>query len=98
MSISTTFLLDQKKWIFVPEKVNYYVSEDGKNFQKIAGITHKIPLDNLKILTNDFRAKLNRPLKARYLRVEAINIGVCPEWHPGKGQKAWIFADEIVVN
>lgn len=29
-SISTTFLLDQKKWIFVPEKVNYYVSNDGK--------------------------------------------------------------------
>jgi len=29
-SISTTFLLDQKKWIFVPEKVNYYGSNDGK--------------------------------------------------------------------
>jgi hypothetical protein len=30
--------------------------------------------------------------------VEAIDIGVCPEWHPGKGQKAWIFADEILVH
>jgi hexosaminidase len=97
-SISTTFLLDQKKWIFVPEKVNYYLSVDGNNFQEIAGITHKIPLNNENVLTNDFKAKLSRPLKARYLRVEAVNIVVCPEWHPGKGQKAWIFADEIIVN
>lgn len=97
-SISTTFLLDQKKWIFVPEKVNYYISVDGKNFQKIDGITHKIPLDNENALINDFNAKLNKPIKSRYLRVEAINIGVCPAWHPGKGQKAWLFADEIVVN
>lgn len=71
---------------------------DGINFQKIAGISHKIPLDNPIALTNDFTAKLNRPIKTRYIRVEAVNIGVCPEWHPGKGQKAWIFADEIVVN
>lgn len=97
-SICTTFLLDQKKWIFIPEMVNYYVSDDGINFQKIAGITHKIPLDNQNVMTNEFRAKLSRPLKTRYLRVEAINIGVCPDWHPGKGHKAWIFADEIVVN
>jgi hexosaminidase len=97
-SISTTFLLDQKKWIFVPEKVNYYVSNDGTNFQLIGGITHKIPLDNELPITNDFTATLNRPLKTRYIRVEAINIGVCPDWHTGKGQKAWIFADEIVVN
>jgi hexosaminidase len=97
-SISTTFLLDQKKWIFVPEKVNYYVSNDGTKFQLIAGITHKIPLDNEMPITNDFTATLNRPLKTRYIRVEAVNIGVCPDWHPGKGKKAWIFADEIVVN
>jgi hypothetical protein len=97
-SICTTFLLDQKRWIFIPEKVNYYVSDDGVNFQKIAGITHKIPLNNKDALMNDFKAKLNKPLKTRYLRVEAVNIGICPDWHPGKGEKAWIFADEIVVN
>jgi hypothetical protein len=30
--------------------------------------------------------------------MEAKNIGVCPDWHPGKGEKAWIFVDEIIVN
>jgi hexosaminidase len=97
-SISATFLLDQKKWIFIPEKVNYYISDDGKNFQQVAGIAHEIPLHNEKVLTNEYRAGFSTPLKTRFLRVEAVNIGVCPDWHPGKGRNAWIFADEIVVN
>jgi hypothetical protein len=35
---------------------------------------------------------------ARYLKVSAKNIGICPSWHKGAGEKAWIFADEIVVE
>jgi hypothetical protein len=97
-SIITTYLLDQKKWIFIPEVVNYFISEDAQNFQKIGGVTHNIPLDGPRVLTNDFSMKLNKPMKVRFIRVEAVNIGVCPDWHPGKGQKAWIFIDEIVVK
>jgi hexosaminidase len=97
-SIASTFLLDQKKWIFIPEAVNYYVSDDGQNFQIIASIKHNIPLNSDSPLTNDFTMKLNRPMKVSFLRVEAVNIGVCPDWHPGKGGKAWLFVDEIVVR
>jgi hypothetical protein len=97
-TISATFLLDQKKWIFIPQSVNYYISADGQNFQKIASITHKIPLNSVSPLTNDFTMKLNKPMKIRFLRIEAINIGQCPDWHPGKGQKAWLFVDEIQLK
>jgi hypothetical protein len=97
-TLSATFLLDQKRWIFIPETVNYFFSEDGVNFQKISGLKHNIPLNSEIPLTNDFTVKLSRSLKAKYLRIEAINIGVCPEWHPGKGQKAWLFIDEIIIE
>lgn len=97
-SITTTFLLDQKKWIFIPEVVNYYLSLDGENFQKMAGITHTIDLNNVAPLINDFTAKLKKPIKIRFVRIEAVNIGVCPDWHPGKGQKAWLFLDEIILK
>ena len=26
------------------------------------------------------------------------STGTIPEWHPAGGKKAWLFADEIVVN
>ena len=37
-------------------------------------------------------------VQARYVRVVAKNIGTIPDWHPGAGGKAWIFADEIIVE
>ena len=36
--------------------------------------------------------------QARYVRATARNIGVCPDWHPGAGEKAWIFADELIIE
>lgn len=97
-TINITFLLDQKKWIFIPNAVNFYVSQDGQNYQKLGTATHNIPLDNPDPITNDFTVRLNKPMKVRFLRVEAMNVGVCPDWHPARGQKAWIFADEIIVK
>jgi len=35
---------------------------------------------------------------ARYIRIHAHNRGVCPAWHPGAGEKAWIFLDELGVQ
>ena len=35
---------------------------------------------------------------ARFVRVLARNGGPLPAWHPGTGEKAWLFIDEIQVN
>jgi len=36
-------------------------------------------------------------VNARYVRVKAVNMGKCPQWHKGAGNKAWLFADEISI-
>jgi hypothetical protein len=36
--------------------------------------------------------------EARFVRIKARNVGICPDWHPGAGGKAWLFVDEIVVE
>jgi hypothetical protein len=36
-------------------------------------------------------------LEARFVRVHA-RPQVLPEWHPGAGEGAWIFVDEIVIE
>ena len=36
--------------------------------------------------------------EARFVKVNAKNIGICPEWHPGSGNRGWLFVDEIVIN
>jgi hypothetical protein len=94
--IETGFLQDIGAWIFFPEKVDYAISNDGKNYQGIASIKNEIPAKDSRVQIKNFTSELST--KARYIKVSARNIGVCPEWHWGAGQKAWIFADEIVIN
>jgi hexosaminidase len=37
-------------------------------------------------------------MNVRYIRVLAKNRGSCPDWHPGAGNPAWLFIDEVVVE
>ena len=34
----------------------------------------------------------------KYYKIVAKNVLKLPAWHPGKGEKAWIFIDEIFFN
>lgn len=34
----------------------------------------------------------------RYIKVIAVPVSKMPAWHPGKGDKGWVFVDEILVN
>ncbi|MGN6533113.1 MAG: glycoside hydrolase family 20 protein, partial [Ginsengibacter sp.] len=84
-------------WIFLPQSVTYEISNDGTNFTNLGTVKNTISPDEKNPLIKDFT--LNFPVqKARYIRVTAKNLGVCPKGHPGEGQPAWIFADEIIVK
>jgi hexosaminidase len=95
--IATGFLDRTGSWIFYPTKVEFSVSADGEHFTSVAQF--EIPLpgghrdSSIKELAQNFTN-----VKARYVRVYAKNVGICPDWHAGKGDKAWLFVDEIVVE
>jgi hypothetical protein len=33
--------------------------------------------------------------KYKYIEIEAFPVSVLPKWHPGKGEKGWVFVDEV---
>jgi hypothetical protein len=41
---------------------------------------------------------LNVQARARYVAVRVARYGPLPDWHPGHGEEAWFFTDEIVVD
>lgn len=94
--LETGFLQDVGSWIFMPLEVEYYVSMDGNDFQHIGTVKNDVSHRMLGVNIKNF--SLNFATKARYVRVVARNIGICPPWHAGDGRPAWIFADEIVVE
>jgi len=95
--LSAGFLQKSNSWIFLPQWVEYYKSDDGENFSLIGKVNNKIlPLEEGTVV-NRFELE-TKTQKAKYLKVKAKAIINCPEGHPGAGKPAWIFADEITVD
>lgn len=95
-NISAGFIQKQSSWIFLPKYVEYYVSNNGQDYQRIAKVDNKIATNEENII---YRFPINiLNTKARFLKVKAKALINCPAWHPGAGNKAWIFADEITVE
>ncbi len=96
-SISTSFLQNTGAWIFYPEEIDYYVSADNKNFIKVYETENEDDINHSSPGIKDFKKILNG-ISARYIRVLAKNVGVCPDWHVAAGGKAWLFVDEISIR
>jgi hexosaminidase len=80
-----------------PEKVEYFVSEDGKMYDLVGSVNNTLPIDQYGGQQRDFIAEFE-PRNARYVKVIAHTIGDTPDWHPGAGRPANITVDEIVVE
>lgn len=94
-SMSLGAFQDMGSWIFFPVTVVFEVSEDGVKFTPVGSA--QVPLAKAKQPVFDFKVSFE-PRKAKVVRVTAKNIGICPEWHPGKGGPAWLFVDELKVE
>lgn len=89
-------LQDENSWIFMPLEVEFQVSMDGKTFTSLGKIQNDISYKQKGATIKNFN--LEKKTRAKFVRVIAINRGVCPPDHKGAGGKSWIFADEITIN
>jgi hexosaminidase len=95
--VSVGFLQSLNDWIFFPKSVEIFISENGQDYSSVGLLTTNESLSNLPLEKNDFTL-LIKGTKTRYILVKAVSMKVCPEGHPGEGEKAWLFADEIIVE
>jgi len=95
--ISSTYLRDENSFIFLPESVEYSISKNGKDFTPVDEIKNEIKQNENSAFTKSFASSLKN-VSARYVQVKAKNIGICPNWHKGAGEKAWVFVDEISIQ
>ncbi|MCK9617463.1 MAG: GH92 family glycosyl hydrolase [Lentimicrobiaceae bacterium] len=95
--ISINFLQDQGAWIFMPKKVDFYVSKDGSTFLNAETVNNPVSEKQDGGIIHTF-AMGYKNTTVRFIKIVAQNRGVCPEWHPGAGDKSWLFADEITIE
>jgi predicted alpha-1,2-mannosidase len=95
--VMVSFLQDQNSWIFMPEEVTIMVSRKPFDYRTIAILKNDVPDQTEEPVIKEFTREGLRET-CRYVKVNARNRGVCPDWHIGAGQKAWIFIDEIGIE
>jgi len=95
--ITAGFLQSLAVWIFHPVQVSFYISNDGKDFRMMEVIDN---YPDRSTMTDGVRyfSSLIYGNQARYVKVKAQSIGLCPIWHHGAGSRAWLFADEVIVE
>jgi len=96
-SVAATFFQRWRSWIFLPEQMEVSLSEDGNTYAAPQLYKNTIPADKDGRIIEEYRLNFDRQ-KTRFIRLKAKNIGVCPAWHSGAGDKAWLFVDEIVIE
>ncbi len=95
--LGSRYIQDTRMWIFFPISVGYAVSTDGVTFVSAGWSEQPVAGKDEELSIKAFDHQLKN-VKARYVKVIAKSIGVCPPWHVGAGGKAWTFCDEITVE
>lgn len=96
-NISIGFLKNHDSWIFYPDAVEVYCSDNGENYELIK---------SKKMDDNSHYGEVKKSIvefslegdSIRFLLIKAVNIGHCPPWHHAAGGGAWLFSDEIIVE
>jgi uncharacterized membrane protein len=81
-------------YLFPPTEVEVWGGADKKNLTLVKTIKPEMPKgyepQRVEALGIDFE-----PATYSYYKIVAKPISKLPEWHGGKGQKGWVFIDEV---
>lgn len=95
--ISVGCLQTVGSWVFFPDEVSAEASNDGKIFTSLGTAKNQSKAEDQERKIQNFTIDTHG-VKTRYIKINAKNIGECPDWHAGAGNPAWLFIDEIVVE
>jgi hexosaminidase len=95
--ITAGFLQNVDAWIFFPMSVEFAVSADGRDYAVVGTAADLAPGNAGGAMTKDVTVDAGNAA-ARFIRVRAKNVGVCPPGHSAAGSKAWLFCDEIIIE
>ncbi|MBK8705727.1 MAG: chitobiase/beta-hexosaminidase C-terminal domain-containing protein [Saprospiraceae bacterium] len=94
VTLSTLFSVDS--YIFPPTVVEVWGGNSAGSLKRIGLLKPDMPGKSMMPANRFYTCEVSSS-PIRYLRVIARPIPTLPGWHPGKGDKGWVFVDEVVV-
>ena len=84
-------------YIFPPVEVEIWGGSAKNNLRLLSKVKPEATKNGAERALLKVEAKF-KAQSISYLKIVAKNLKVLPNWHPGKGEPAWLFVDEIFLN
>ena len=81
-------------YVFPPISITVWGGDNPKNLKKIGSIQPAMPSAYRSNGVLPYLVPIEKG-KYKYIEIEAQNIQSLPSWHGGKGEKGWVFVDEV---
>jgi len=84
----------EASWIYLPVGMTVWVSRDGEKYHKLG----QLKTDDIAVQGRFLTVEVNKPVKARYVKVHVERAGIIGAGMPGEGHNAWLFLSEIEIR
>ena len=96
-SITISSLIDIGAYLMPPVSIEVWGGDDPKKLKLFNRIKPEQPTMMKPAYQKGYELKFD-PVTVKYLKIVGVPVYKLPSWHPGKGDKGWLFIDEIFVN
>lgn len=91
-------LLNTGSYIFPPQKIEVNVLNSQGKWVKAGQAIPEQPEYEIGYKKQYWTVPLSTNIKTNRIRVTLTPLPALPAWHPGKGEKAWVFLDEVLFQ
>ncbi|MEP7144475.1 MAG: chitobiase/beta-hexosaminidase C-terminal domain-containing protein [Ferruginibacter sp.] len=96
-SVTVSSLVDIGGYIMPPRQVEVWAGNDPGHLRLLKKIIPEQPVKAGPGYMKGYELNFP-PVKEKYMKVVVIPVSKLPLWHNGKGDRGWIFVDEIFLN
>ena len=96
-SVTLSALVDVGGYIMPAQSIEIWGGDEPKNMKLLGRLIPEQPTKVKPSAMKGFECKFNTAT-VKYIKIIGNPVAKLPTWHPGKGDKAWIFIDEVLVN
>ncbi|TKC08593.1 FN3 associated domain-containing protein [Pedobacter frigoris] len=96
-AVSLNVMRQLPVYVLPPEEVEIWGGPDKNKLVLLGKTSSRAPLPADEKTLMNVETKFNTQ-KISCLKIVAKNLKKLPKWHPGKGEPAWIFIDEVFLN
>lgn len=96
-NIAFSLFSAEGSYIFPPAKVEIWIADAGGNFQLLSSESPEMPtqIRESQLFLKEYPIQKSQ---VRKIKARLSPINPLPKWHPGAGQRGWVFVDEILIN